>query len=309
MTESLRIGVVGVPGQWSSETLADAMAARTGFRLLLDLGHVVFDCERGSVYDGNLDLSTLDGLVVKKIGATYNPTMLDRVELLRHVAESGVTVRSRPKSLLRVLDRLSGTITLQRAGIPIPPTVVTEDVEHAAAAVLRFGRAVLKPLYTSKARGMRLLAAGRREDLVQQMREFKQVMGPVLYVQQLVEHPGRDLGVAFLCGQYLGTYARVSGSGAWNTTIRAGGRYAPYSPPAAIVDLAHRAQALFDLDFTTVDVVETPAGPMVFEVSAFGGFRGLQNGLGLDVAGLVAGAMVQRVREGRQLRVVGGNHA
>ena len=309
MTESLRIGVVGVPGQWSSEWLADVMAERTGFRLLLDLGRVVFDGERGSVYEGDLDLSTLDGLVVKKIGATYNPTMLDRVELLRHVAESGVTVRSRPESLLRVLDRLSGTITLQRAGIPIPPTVVTEDVECAAAAVERFGQAVLKPLYSSKARGMRLLEAGRREDLVQQMREFKKVMGPVLYVQQRVEHPGRDLGVAFLCGQYLGTYARVSGDGAWNTTIRSGGRYAPHTPPTAIIDLAHRAQALFDLDFTTVDVVETPGGPMVFEVSAFGGFRGLQNCLGLDIAGLVSDAMVERVREGRQLRVVGGNHA
>ena len=38
------------------------------------------------------------------------------------------------------------------------------------------------------------------------------------------------------------------------------------------------------MTFTTVDVAETAAGPIVFEVSAFGGFRGLQEGLGINVA-------------------------
>ncbi len=39
------------------------------------------------------------------------------------------------------------------------------------------------------------------------------------------------------------------------------------------------------MDYTTVDMAETEEGPVVFEVSAFGGFRGAKEGLGLDVAG------------------------
>ena len=39
------------------------------------------------------------------------------------------------------------------------------------------------------------------------------------------------------------------------------------------------------MDFTTVDVAETPDGPIVFEVSAFGGFRGALEGAGIDAAG------------------------
>jgi len=35
------VGIVGVPGGWSSERLADAFAARTGYRLLVDAGRVV----------------------------------------------------------------------------------------------------------------------------------------------------------------------------------------------------------------------------------------------------------------------------
>ena len=79
------------------------------------------------------------------------------------------------------------------------------------------------------------------------------------------ELPGRDLGMVFLAGEYLGTYARVPQTNAWNTTIHSGGRYAAHEPPPEIVELAERAQAPFGMDFTTVDVAETAQGPIVFE--------------------------------------------
>ena len=38
------------------------------------------------------------------------------------------------------------------------------------------------------------------------------------------------------------------------------------------------------MDFTTVDVALTDDGPIIFEVSAFGGFRGALEGAGVDAA-------------------------
>jgi ribosomal protein S6--L-glutamate ligase len=65
-----------------------------------------------------------------------------------------------------------------------------------------------------------------------------------------------------------------------------------------LIALAHRAQALFDLDFTTVDMVETDDGPMVFEVSAFGGFRGIHDSSGIDAASVLADHVIAKVRHG-----------
>ena len=42
MTE-LKIGVIGIPGKWSTEALADAIEARTGFRRVIDMGAVALD--------------------------------------------------------------------------------------------------------------------------------------------------------------------------------------------------------------------------------------------------------------------------
>ncbi|MCM0756438.1 GAK system ATP-grasp enzyme [Desulfovibrio aminophilus] len=287
-----RIGVVGTKGGWSSELLADALAARTGYRLLVEPQRIRLDLPSGRALCDGTDLAELDGLVIKKIGARYSPDLLDRLEVLRFLSERGLPVFSDPLRILRVLDRLTCTITLQAAGIPMPPTSITEDVDQALAAVEEYGEAVFKPLYTSKARGMLVLRPGpdARRIVEDYAREF-----PIMYIQKTVDLHDRDLGVTFLGGGYLTTYARCKQNGAWNTTTVSGGKYAPFDPPAEIIDLAARAQALFDLDFTCVDVALTDDGPCVFEVSAFGGFRGLLDARGMDAAGLYADYVLRKV--------------
>jgi ribosomal protein S6--L-glutamate ligase len=242
---------------------------------------------------GDMDLGRLDALVVKKLGREYGPEMLDRLEILSFLAGRGVRVFSPPESMMRLLDRLSCTVELLRAGIPMPPTVATEDVEAAVAAVRDFGEAVVKPLYSTKARGMELVRADD-PDLAAVLRRFRDRVHPMLYVQKRLDMPDRDLGIAFLAGEYLGAYARVRGEG-WSTSTAQGGRYASHEPSPEVVELARRAQAPFGLDFTSVDVVETGEGPLVFEVSAFGGFRGLQEGAGLDAAQAYARHVLARL--------------
>ena len=138
--------------------------------------------------------------------------------------------------------------------------------------------------YSTKARGMRVIGAGDegREAAIEEFRR----QHPMMYIQRRVDLSGRDLGMVFLGGEYLGTYARVARTEAWNTTTESGGRYASYDPSDNLVDLARRAQAPFGMDYTTVDVAETADGPIVFEVSAFGGFSGARAGAGINAAAL-----------------------
>ncbi|MCK4709613.1 MAG: GAK system ATP-grasp enzyme [Gammaproteobacteria bacterium] len=283
---NLKIGVIGIPGKWSTEVLADAVEKKTGFRLVIDMADVSLDLENNTLVAGDNNLCELDGLMVKKISAVYSPTTLDRLELLRVAERAGVRVFSPAISMLRLIDRLSCTVTLRNADIPMPDTRVTEDISVAMQTVRDFGSAVFKPLYSTKARGMTIIDAEQNPDkLENSIRDFK-ANNQMMYIQRKINLPGRDLGMVFLAGNYLGTYARVPQGEAWNTTIHSGGRYAAHSPSDDVIELAHRAQAPFNMDFTTVDVAETESGPIVFEVSAFGGFQGTKDGIGIDAAAL-----------------------
>ena len=279
-----RIGVIGIPGKWSTEVLADAVEQRTGFRLVIDMGRVELDLSQNRLLFQGHDLCQLDGLLVKKISAEYSPNTIDRLELLRVAERRGVRVFSGAENMLRLVDRLSCTITLRNAGIPMPETRATEDIEAAMLVVKQFGSAVFKPLFSTKARGMCLIEANQPDNTLRGAIENFQRDNTMMYIQRRIELPGRDLGMVFLGDEYLGTYARVPQGDAWNTTIHSGGRYAACSPTDDIIALAHRAQAPFNMDFTTVDVAETRDGPIVFEVSAFGGFRGALEGAGIDAA-------------------------
>ena len=292
MTE--KIGVIGTPGKWSTEALADALEQRTGFRLVVDMSCVTLDLVSGALTCDGIDLASLDGLVIKKISETYSPHALDRLEMLRVAEAKGVKIFSAPTSILRLMDRLACTVTLANAGIPMPPTVITEDATAAVQTLARFGSAGFKPLFSTKARGMVLLDHGA-PDAAAQIAAFRAV-NPVMYIQQKADLSGQDLGMVFLDGEYVCTYRRVGQSGSWNTTIHSGGKYAPFDPDPALIELGRRAQAPFGLTFTTVDIALTPDGPIVFEVSAFGGYRGALDGCGIDASVLVADHVLGEVR-------------
>ena len=126
-----RIGVIGTPGKWSTETLADAFAERSGYRQVIDMGKAMLDLEKGQLICDGVDLCQLDGLVLKKVAEDYSPDALDRLEMLRVAEAAGVRVFSPAENVIRLMDRLACTITLRNAGIPMPKTVITEDVDAA----------------------------------------------------------------------------------------------------------------------------------------------------------------------------------
>ncbi len=178
------IGVVGLPGKWSTEVLADAVEARTGFRRVIDMGSVSLDLTSLELIHEGQDLCKLDALIIKKIAAEYSPATLDRLELLRVAEAKGVRVFSGAEQILRLIDRLSCTVTLRNAGIPMPDTVVTEDPETAHKTVLLYGEAVFKPLYSTKARGMSVIRAADGEAVVRQSIRTFHNENRMMYIQK-----------------------------------------------------------------------------------------------------------------------------
>ncbi|MBF0225616.1 MAG: GAK system ATP-grasp enzyme [Desulfobacterales bacterium] len=287
-----KIGVVGISGGWSSEKLVDTVSEMTGFRLLIDIKKLCLNLQTGEAFYESQDISNLDALIIKKIGSRYSPSLLDRLELLRYLNEKGLRIFSSPINILRVLDRLSCTVTLCTGNIPVPPTVITEDIACALNTVEIYGEAVFKPLYTSKAKGMVVIKNGKDAQIT--IEQFNQE-NKIMYIQKKINLNGKDLGVVFLGGKYITTYARSNESTSWNTTTLSGGKYIPYDPSDEIIELAYNAQKLFGLDFTCVDVAETKEGIYVFEVSAFGGFKGLETARRINAAKLYVEYVLKKI--------------
>jgi ribosomal protein S6--L-glutamate ligase len=284
-----RIAVIGTPGKWSTEVLADHLERGTGFRCVVDMAEVMLELNTGRLLYHGLVLNELDGVIIKKISETYSPAADDRIRMLSSLEADGVRCFSRPEQVGRLINRLEGTEALARGKVSLPATRVTENIEAALEVIELFGKAILKPLYSTKAIGMVLLEAGDGKTInTRKLSEFKEEHG-LFYLQKFVHLGGQDLGMVFLGGEYLCTYARVGAGDAWNTTINSGGKYQCHDASPDLIELGYKAQSCFNLSFTTVDIALTDEGPVVFEVSAFGGFSGALKGCGIDAAEKLCG--------------------
>jgi ribosomal protein S6--L-glutamate ligase len=126
----------------------------------------------------------------------------------------------------------------------------------------------------------------RDDDVRSGIEEFMKSGHEILYIQKVIDIPEKDFGLVFIGGEYVATYARVKNRSSWNTCINSGGKYQPFEPSEDMIELARKAQSIFGLDFTCVDIAQTKDELYVFEVSAFGGFRGLKDAYGIDAASM-----------------------
>ncbi len=292
----MKIAVAGIPGAWSSEVLASSLRDAGADSFVFSLGDVIHDLGRGSVSLGGVDLAQMDAIAVKKLGSQASAWSRLRLHPLRALESRGVRIFSPSEVIDRAMDRYRMTMILAGAGLPVPATVAAENGGALRAAVGVIGDSVVKPVYTSKGRGMVRVNGARGDDLDALIAPAPDDDGQPHLVQRFVEAPGRDIGATVVGGRFIGAFYRIARAGEWMTTTAVGGQYAPCELSGLGIDYAERAAAAFGLDYTVVDLVEQDSDFLLYEVSAFGGFRGLKEASGVEAAAVYAEHIVRTVK-------------
>lgn len=288
------IPVAGVPGVWSSEVLSQELREAGADSFVFAVEECAYHIGRNKVFWRGREITGADGIAVKKMGDAASVFSRQRVEILYALAARGATVVSSAKAIDDAVDRYHMTAMLARSGVPIPRTAVTESFDEAEFYLDQWGKVVVKPLFTSKGRGMLLLSEKTASHIA--LRDWLEEETGPYYIQEFVEAKGADVAVAVLGGRVLGSYSRVAAPGQWQTTTRTGGKYATAQLTPEMEDIALTVVNAFGLDYTTVDMVDTEKGWLVYEVSAFGGFAGMLAAHGMNVARMYAEHIIERVK-------------
>lgn len=182
---------------------------------------------------------------------------------LRSVAlleEGGVRCCNTVTATAAARDKAVALKALRAGAIPIPRTHLVEGWVDARR--MASGRAVvIKAVYGS--RGAGVLLAGRGG-----VPEDAPFDGPYL-VQERLEHLGPDRKV-FVIGNHVSGVLRP-----WPPSSLAEKLGRPFDPTPEEVVVATRAGAALGLEVYGVDLVPTPGGPVVVDLNAFPGFKGV----------------------------------
>lgn len=283
----MRLGIaVSDPDDWTARALKDSFAKRgvdAAFLNFADLRASIGDAR--SLSSSGVNLLDLDCLLVRDLGRRSPEDSAFRFEALRELERFGILVVNPPEAIARAANKFSTSLALQRAGVPTPRTVVTGSPEEALRALGDFGKAVSKPLFGYKGKGIALLqssGSGAEGDKAM-LRGILEKQG-LVYLQEFIESTTpRDIR-AFVVGDgVLGAIYRVAPKGEWISNLARGGRAEPCLLTQEIEGLAVRASSAVGAVYSGVDLLETAQGLKVIEVNGTPSGRGIFEALGVDV--------------------------
>jgi tetrahydromethanopterin:alpha-L-glutamate ligase len=292
----LHIGLVVCSMDWHARVLTCAFTALgvTSAPIRLTACGFTTVNPSGLEIDG-LGAGLPDAILVRDMAGGAFEAVTLRLGILHAAREAGVLVWNDARAVERCVDKSMTSFLLARAGLPTPPTWAVESRDAAAAIVAREGSAsplVLKPLFGSQGRGLRLVRTPG------DLPEPAAVRG-VYYLQRFVgvDRDGfRDFRLLVSRGRVIAAMARHSPD--WITNVKQGGRPVAVAATEEMRDLAVRAAAAVGASFAGVDVLYDGDGRLtVLEVNSMPAWSGLQKVTSFDIAAALAGDLIAAAGE------------
>jgi tetrahydromethanopterin:alpha-L-glutamate ligase len=280
---------------WHVEDLARA-AGRLGVSLqAVPFPHVaaVVGALPGSrrVSAGELDLTMVDGVLVRMMPPGSLEQVVFRMDALHRVVAAGVPVLNPPRAVEAAVDKYLTLALLEAAGLPVPPTWAGQVATEGLAAFDALGGDVVaKPLFGSEGRGLIRISD---KELAWRTFHALERLGAIIYLQRFIKHPGHDYRVFVLRGEVIGEMRRHSTGGDWRTNVSLGGRAELCVLDAEAQRLALSAAHAIGAEMAGVDLVpDLDLGELVvLEVNAVPGWRALTRVTGIDIAAAILTAL------------------
>ncbi len=291
------VGLVVDRMDWHARQVASALAARGFGTAPIRLHLCGFETQSaGGLQIDGFGERLPDAVIVRSMsGGTFEAVTL-RLGILHALRECGVMVWNDARAIERCVDKSMTSFLLARAGIATPPTWAVGSYDQARAiaqAQTKETALVLKPLFGSQGRGLRLV---RKPD---DLPPPGDVAGGVYYLQRFVavERDGfHDFRLLVARGRVVAAMQRHSPQ--WITNIKRGGR-----PVAALINdelkaLAVSAATAVGADFAGVDILYgSDQQPTVLEVNSMPAWSGLQKVSSANIASTLVAALVDALAE------------
>lgn len=296
----MKIAVLGNPHSWYFSDLQRAAARLDATALHFhslpfstiqaEVRNEDFACLRSA----NQPFGDFDAILVRTMPPGSLEQVIFRMNALHLHEQAGGLVLNCARSIEIAVDKYLSLGLLASNNLPVPETFVCQTSEDAMAAFEQLGNdAVIKPVFGGEGRGITRISDPALA--IRAFRMLEQLEG-VIYLQQYIDHGGSDIRV-FVLGDQTFSMCR-NNSGDWRTNISLGGQGTPYDAPDEIIQLAKRASRVAQAEIAGVDIVFTPEQrPVILEVNAVPGWRGLTRVTGKDIGMQVVQFLENRVRQ------------
>jgi RimK family alpha-L-glutamate ligase len=230
---------------------------------------------------GDVEVTDFDLCLLRSFGPGSCEQLTRRISLIEHMEVAGIRVVNPCYAFRRARDKYATQYTLEAAELPIPTTYTTESMADAYEASERYSEFIYKPILSSMGKGaMKFTDPDLAYNAYKMLDRFSQP----LILQKYVQNPGRDIRVFVIGDEVVGSAYKYRAAGKWKTNVAQGGTMVDEDVPNDILKLGLRATKAMGLNYSGVDVIESPEGPVILEVNASPGWQALKLAANVNVA-------------------------
>ena len=294
--KTANVGVVITdPDDWTANAFLTNIRKRGANAVPINLSTLSVSVSTSdfSIFRTNLNDLELDAIIVRDVGISFALEQISfKFDLLRLFETANIPVMNSPTAIQNAANKFFSFYLFKQAQLPIPHTVVTSDWDVALKATKEFRNVVAKPIFGSQGKGIVKLES-TQPDLKQKLATLLKERG-VLYLQQFVPNPGRDIRVFVVGEEALGAIYRISQTGSFISNLSQGGTPLMCDLTEEMRALAVNAAKAVGADFAGVDLIEGEEGLFVLEVNATPSGKGIKVACGIDVTERIIGRMFER---------------
>jgi tetrahydromethanopterin:alpha-L-glutamate ligase len=269
-----RVGIaITDPSDWTAIALCNAVRHFGMQPVKFDPGSATSDIRSGKIYSSAIDLISLDAVIVRDLGPSTKKDISFRFDILSQIAELGIAVINTPDSIARAANKYASSYLFWKNGISAPKTIVTSNRDDALAALSLLGHTVVKPVFGYKGIGVERIENNEKGEL--RLTELLE-RNNMLYMQEFIPNPGRDIRVFVVDDEIAGSIYRVAPPMSWINNLSQGGSARQCVLTGEQERVALKSAQVIGTVYAGVDIIEgdkdyvieingTPSGKGIFE--------------------------------------------
>lgn len=234
--------------------------------------------------------------VIPRIGASvtfYGSAVVRQFEMM------GVYCVNESVAINRARDKLRSLQLLSRRGVGIPVTSFANSPDDVPGLIREVGGAPLVIKLLEGTQGIGVVLAETHKAAESVIQAFMGLNTAILVQEFIKEAGGADIRAFVVGGRVIAAMKRQAAEGEFRSNLHRGGQASLESLSREERDTAVRAARVMGLNVCGVDILRSERGPLVMEVNASPGLRGIEEATGRDIAGLVIRFLERNARPNR----------
>lgn len=233
-----------------------------------------------SIYYRGKPLAYYDAMI-PRIGPRNN---FYGTALLRQFEMLGSYSLNESAAITRARDKLYSLQLLAGQGIGLPITGFADSTDDTGDLIDMVGGAPLVVKLVEGMQGIGVVLAETRQAAESVIEAFRGLKAQFLVQEFIPEASGRDIRCLVVGNQVTAAIERQAKAGDFRSNLHRGGTARLVTISTTERAVAIRAAAALGLNVAGVDILRTSRGPLVIEVNASPGLKGIEVASGRDIA-------------------------